>query len=221
VRGDIRRSDKKQLGATLTEQIARSLIELNRGPQNAYPRIKLMEPESHDPEKVVKIAAEAARLGLRISKEDVLNKTGLKAADDDEDAIEPPAPAPDPADRENPPARPPAPPPRQARAAAICPVHGAAHAANQAERETDRIDELVAGMIAESHEAVAPMLEPILALAAECQSFDEFRDRLPALAGKMQTGALRHLVTRGGFAARLAGIADEVAAAEAAASGDA
>lgn len=84
VRGDIRGSDKKQLGATLTEQLARPPVELNRGPQKAYPRIKLMDPEFHDPEKVLKVAREAASLGLRISKQDVLKKTGLKPAAPDD-----------------------------------------------------------------------------------------------------------------------------------------
>lgn len=239
VRGDIRRSDKKQLAATLTEQIARPLVELNRGPQKSYPAIKLMEPESHDPEKVVKIAGEAAKLGLRISKEDVLKKTGLKEAADDEDAIERPKELQPPGgdtgddDAEDPSARaqdkpgslpkkskgkelPPKPGDRDKAAAAVCPVHGVAHAAGDARPggKVDAVDDIVADMISESHEAVAPMLQPILDLAAECASFDEFRNRLPAVAGKMDAARIVALVGRGAFAARLEGIAREIEAAD-------
>lgn len=223
VRGDIRRSDKKQLAATLTEQIARPIVELNRGPQKAYPAIKLMEPESHDPEKVVKIAGEAAKLGLRISKEDVLKKTGLKEAADDEDAIEPMqehrasdeefgGPGDDERDAGAPPKKPngkelpPKPGDAKAAASAVCPVHGVAHGAREGnDAEPDIVEDLVDAMMAEWEPAMAPLLEAVLKLAEESGSFEEFRQRIPELAERHDTAPFRDLLARGGLAARLAG----------------
>ncbi len=212
VRGDIRGSDKKQLGATLTEQLARPLVELNRGPQKAYPRIKLMDPEFHDPEKVLKVAGEAAKLGLRISKQDVLKKVGLKEAAPDEEAIEAPAPPPalvDPAEpgakpgttmpeMKPPRAKPPKPagPPKPPAARAIA-------AASPAAEANDAIEGLVDSMLDEWRPVMAPIVDPVMALLAQCTSIDEFRRRLPEAVDAMDTEALQDLLTRGAFAARL------------------
>ncbi len=224
VRGDIRRSDKKQLAATLNRDLIRPFVELNRGPQKAYPRLRLMEPESFDPEKVVKVAGEAAKLGLSISKKDVLRKTGLKEADpeDPDDAIEAPA-APEPFGGEGDgegegegeenggeKSRPPATGKPNGKAAAsrrrrraVCPVHGVAHGA-AAPAQPDSIDGLVDAMMAEWQPAMAPLVKPVLDLAEACASFGEFKRRLPDVLKSMDTKALQDLAARGGFVARLA-----------------
>lgn len=223
VRGDIRGSDKKQLGATLTEQLARPLVELNRGPQKAYPRIKLMDPEFHDPEKVLKVAGEAAKLGLRISKQDVLKKMGLKEAAPDEEAIDAPAPPPalvDPAAAPKPgmpkpgilPAgtKPPKPanddtPAERARKAAAARALAAASPAAEA---NDAIEGLVESMLDEWQPVMAPIVDPVMAVLAQCTSIEEFRRRLPEAVDAMDTEALQDLLTRGAFAARLTAAAE-------------
>jgi phage gp29-like protein len=101
-------------------------------------------------------------------------------------------------------------PPAEAELAerGVCPIHGRRHsAAELAEgaREPDAIDELVDSMLAEWEPAMAPVIEPLLALAETCSSFDEFRRRLPELAGAMDTKKLEDLMARGAFAARIAG----------------
>lgn len=105
----------------------------------------------------------------------------------------------------------------------LCPVHGrrdtaadladarpSGRASDDAEhrhsiREADAIDDLVDSMLAEWEPALAPAIAPILALADECKSFDEFRQRLPELAGAIDTKKLEDLMARGAFAARVAG----------------
>ena len=216
VRGDIRRSDKKQLAATLTEQIARPLVELNRGPQKAYPAIKLMEPESHDPEKVVKIAGEAAKLGLRISKEDVLKKTGLKEAADDDDAIEPMQEQRAPNEEsggpggETPGRRPGALPKKPngkvARAAAR--ASGEASLRQKSGPRPDVADEYTPLLESAAAPAMDELIDRIRALVDEARDMNDLADRLLALYPKLDSGTLADALRLGLAAAELAGRSD-------------
>jgi phage gp29-like protein len=179
-----------QLAATLNRDLVRPLVALNRGPQAAYPRLKLMEPESHDAQQVVSVAAAAATLGLRISKADVLKKTGLKEAADDDDAI--PS-AGGPAGRGR---------PSQAEASAEA----------DPPPPRDAVDELVDEMLAEWEPAMRPLVEPIVAALRASSSVEEFRARLPAAIEQMDTARLQALLARGGYEAALKGAAGEALA---------
>lgn len=233
VRGDIRRSDKKKLAATLTAQLVKPLVELNRGPQKAYPSIVLLEPESHDPSKVLDNAAKAAKLGIRVSKSDVLKKAGLKEADadDPDDVIEPPStnaqgqvdrapneefgePPQGGASPKSSRGQPPKPTGKATAAAVAAAAAGGEHVHDHPRDDDhvrdrahprDAIDDLVDAMMEEWEPAMAPIIEPILKLAEEAATLEEFRRRLPELIGKMKTAALEDLLARGGFVARLAG----------------
>ncbi len=210
VRGDIRRSDKKQLAATLTEQIARPLVELNRGPQKAYPAIKLMEPESHDPEKVVKIAGEAAKLGLRISKEDVLKKTGLKEAADDDDAIEAPRAEPiggDPEDGETPGRRPGA-LPKKSNGKELPPKPKATAAARRATAPRDRADEYTPLLESAAAPSMDELIDRIRVLVDEARDMNDLRDRLLDLYPTLDAGTLADALRLGLVTAELAGRSD-------------
>jgi len=94
---------------------------------------------------------------------------------------------------------PPAPPPPALQTqghAPGCSCHAAA---------PDALDALADDLAGEWQEAVDPMLDPVKRLLGEVGSLEEFRDRLAALIGEMDTTAFEELLVRGTFSARLAG----------------
>ena len=77
VRGDILRSDARQLEDTLNRDMVKPFIDLNYGPQESYPRLMLPVPEPED----IKVLAEAlghlVPLGLRVEASVIRDKLGL------------------------------------------------------------------------------------------------------------------------------------------------
>ncbi|MGB0213287.1 DUF935 domain-containing protein, partial [Algiphilus sp.] len=99
VRIDLLTADAKQLSATLTRDLVRPLIDLNFGPQKAYPRIRIQVPEQEDVPKLVDAVTQLVPFGLKVGMSTIRDKIGLPDPDDDEELLTPPAkaPAPEPA----------------------------------------------------------------------------------------------------------------------------
>ena len=94
VRHDIERSDARQLAATLTRDVARPIVQLNRGPRAAYPRILIGREEQRDPKMLADAAAKLVPLGLRILASEVRGALGLSEPEDGDEVLErAPAPA--------------------------------------------------------------------------------------------------------------------------------
>jgi phage gp29-like protein len=99
VRGDIERSDAMQLAATLNRDLVRPMIDLNRGPQAKYPRLRIGRREEVDTEKFMAAVEKYVQLGGRVEQSVVRDKLGLPDPPEDDDAdllqarAAPPAPA--------------------------------------------------------------------------------------------------------------------------------
>ncbi len=91
VRRDIMESDARRLGATLTRDLVRPIVDLNLGPQRRYPRIALGLSADNDVKLFADMVAELADRGLRIGQREVLRRLGLPEAAADEPLLEPAA----------------------------------------------------------------------------------------------------------------------------------
>ena len=164
---------------TLNRDIVRPIVELNRGPQAAYPRLVIGRPEEVDVALLAESLSKLVPLGLKVRAAEVRSKVGLSEPEADDELLTPPdaaAPAGD----------------------------DTARAAAEPAEPADSISQLMAEV-----DGWAPMLEPALAaldqLAGKAEDLEAFREQLAEAVGHMDLGELEELLVRAGFAARLAG----------------
>lgn len=201
VREDIERADARQLAATLNRDLTRPLVDLNLGPQTAYPKIQIGRPEQHDPAILTRALPMLHKLGLPLSRRQVYGAYRLAEPDDEADALAPPAPRLPPEGRADPAAA------EAALAKTQLPgseVIAAARAA--AEAGPDAIDDAIEAILDGDGwtPMVAPMVDEVRRLAEEVGSLDELLERLEELAD-IDRAELVTRLAEGGFVARLAG----------------
>lgn len=195
VRGDIMRHDARQLSNTLTRDLVRPYIDLNHGPQKAYPIIRVFVPEPEDLKELTAALKEFVPMGLRVEKSVIQDKLGLPDAPDDADVLTPPASAP---------VNPPADALNHAQGCVHC---GVARNAVEAS-DDDEIDALAEEAMRDWQEQLDPTVTAIEQLAAECASYEEFLARLPELVKDVEPGELLRQLALGAFKARALGAAD-------------
>ncbi len=83
VRDDIRDDDAEQLAETLNRDLVRPFIDLNFGPQENYPELKLFRAEKDDIDTLTTALKELVPLGLRVEQSVVRDKIGLPDPDPD------------------------------------------------------------------------------------------------------------------------------------------
>lgn len=194
VRQDIQKKDAKQLAATINAMLVRPMIDLNFGPQKAYPRVCLIVPEPEDLAGLVTALKELVPLGLRVEQSVIRDKFGLPEPADDAELLAAPArqarasdsePPDDDAD--------PAAPPAKARNAATKPA------------PPTTSDEQASRMAREGDPVVGALVAPIEQMLAASNSFEEFREKLLDAYADLDDKALAELLTQGLTAAHLAG----------------
>jgi phage gp29-like protein len=89
VRRDILGSDVRRLSETLTRDLVKPLVDLNRGPQKRYPQFELVMPDDQDAKLFADMVAELADRGLRVGQKAVLERLGLPEASPDEPILTP------------------------------------------------------------------------------------------------------------------------------------
>jgi phage gp29-like protein len=77
VRGDIMRADRAQLGPTLDRDLIRPIIDLNVGPQQSYPRVNIVLPDSDDVQKFSVAVTAFVDRGLEVDQVFVRQKLGI------------------------------------------------------------------------------------------------------------------------------------------------
>lgn len=187
VRGDIERSDAKQLAATLNRDLMRPLIDLNLGPRPAYPHIEIARPEQDDMALLTESVAKLVPLGLRVSAREIRGKLGLEDPKDDDELLSPAAPPRD---------VPPGAPPRDRTALAAA---GAV--------EADSVDALILELLeADGWEPVMEeVVAPLREVLGKARTPEAARAALAAAVASIEPERLTELLARAGFAARLAG----------------
>jgi phage gp29-like protein len=86
---DIKNSDCKGAAATLNRDLIRPWVQLERGPQKRYPRLRIEEPEAEDLSLLADSLAKLVPLGLRVQQSEVRDKFGLTDPDDGADVLHP------------------------------------------------------------------------------------------------------------------------------------
>lgn len=187
VAGDIERADCKGLAATLNRDLVRPWVDLEHGPQQRYPRIRIERAEPEDLERLAKVVAELVPLGLRVSAAEVRTRVGLTEPKEDEELLAPRAPA------------------AMAISAPVAPVlqaqQPAPAAPHPAEQVTDRL-----AVEAEPH--VRQWLGQLQLMMQKAGSLPELREMVVSAFPDLDTGDLA-AVLAGGFAAvAAAGVSD-------------
>ncbi len=184
VREDIRDDDAKKLAATLRRDVVRPFVDLNYGPQKNYPRICIEEDESDDLELLSKSLPPFINLGLRVEASVIRDKFGLPEPEPDAEILRAPAPS---FQQVAPPPQQIVPPPAQAAQSMRLAlmqrvVDGVELTADQrtllglASRQTEDSIDILADMALDKWEPVmAPVLSPILEMAAKATSLAQLK----------------------------------------------
>ena len=190
VRGDILRSDARQLADTLNRDLVRPFIDLNYGPRDRgeYPRLCLPVPEPEDIKTLAESLEKLVPLGLRVEGSVIRDKLGLPDPEDGAEVLG----APDPL-------------------SALLAGANRRRAVNRAARPDDPYEKALEAALeaAESPERAGEisreLVEPVLALAGEPP--DVILGRLAELRPGESSARLQELLRRMMFAASLWGSA--------------
>lgn len=200
VKDDIERSDAKQLRATLNRDFVVPYIALNKGPQKAYPVIRIGRPQEVDLESYMKNVTSFVNLGGKVGMSEVRDKLGIEDPDKDEELLRPANRGS--AEETDPPTKPeklPAPKPQIS-------MHRVADMA-----AADAIDTSIVQILSDDgwEPMVAPVVEGLEAQIAKAKDLDEIRAILQERLVSMDVNALTEILARAAFSARLAGLGNE------------
>jgi len=81
VRGDIEMADCKALSAVINRDLVRPWIDLEYGPQKAYPRLIIARPKPEDLNALVDNVVKLVGVGMKIQQSEVRDKLGLSDPD--------------------------------------------------------------------------------------------------------------------------------------------
>ncbi|MEM8554377.1 MAG: DUF935 domain-containing protein [Pseudomonadota bacterium] len=177
VRHDIANADAKQVAATLNGQLVRPIIDLNHGPQNDYPLIKIEIEEAEDVAMILEATGNLVAHGLRVKQSEVRARMGYTDPDPDDDILGTWAKVSD-----------------QTMASAV--------AAALADR--DDIEELRDDMLGGWQPVMDDMLRPVREAIEGAASFNDALTQLSQI-DNLNTGLVIDELVRGMFKARAAG----------------
>ena len=183
VRGDIERSDAKQLAATLNDQLVKPIIILNKGIQKRYPRIRIGRSEDVDVDKVITAADKAVRFGMRVSEKGLREKVGFPEPENDDDILKIPSGSTEP------------------------PIDTAqqATAARQSKNHADPLGGFADELSDDYEDVMNPTIAALQQAADQTNSFDEFKQNLLELADDLEIEGLAQKLTDSNFMANIAG----------------
>ena len=193
---DIQRSDAKQLEVSLNRDLVKPIVDLNMGPRaKGYPILRIVIEDKAEALPLAQALAVMVDRGLKVAQTDVRRKLGFDEPSPGDDLLTPAK------------TNTPAPPsPGGSDASISANAAGATEAPiGGATVQNDAIDDLVAEQLADWRKLTAPMVQPILDLAVQCRSFDEFLAQLPGIIPKQNGAALTEALARSLFAGTLAG----------------
>lgn len=203
VQEDIERADARALAAPLNRDLIRPWIDLEFGPQKAYPRLKIGREDVKDVKGTVDALKTLVPMGLRVQVSDVRDMLGFGDPDAGAEVLTPPQ-----APTVLAPAQPGLPP---GEGAAIPP---ALQAAFNGARQGDAVDVAVDAILAdEGWEAlVEPLIDGLEQKLAAATSIEDARAILARHLLGMNVATLADRLAQAAFAARIAGEVDDALA---------
>ncbi|RJG46451.1 DUF935 domain-containing protein [Mesorhizobium sp. DCY119] len=100
VQADIERADARALSAILNRDLIRIWIDLEYGPQERYPRLRIARPDEEDLAQLSTSLSQLVPLGLRVQASEIRDKFGLSDPEDGAEVLGAPNPAPSKPDRQ-------------------------------------------------------------------------------------------------------------------------
>ncbi len=217
VREDIARADAKLLAATLNRDLVRPIIQLNRGPRKAYPRIIIGKPDPVDVKGLLDAAQSLVPMGVEVDAEEMREMAGLPApkSADAKRLVIPSAGIP-----ENPPqeaqegqkgsAGPKSDPtalldPLKSTTGGIGDQKRAAASAIRDGGPDDSVDAVTEELLGDWDELFEAVADPLAEMLASSSSLADARGRLAASIGTMDLSRFTELMARAGFGAHIAG----------------
>jgi phage gp29-like protein len=183
VRIDILSADAKQLEAAINQQLIRPYVDLNHGPQTAYPRLRLPVAEPEDIDSLVTAVEKLVPLGLKVSQKHMRSKLAIPDPGKDDELLGSPK-------------------------SDTAPALNHQTALNRdTSGSSDDIDALADDMI-DWEPQMTGLVNPIQQLLDECESPEEFADRLPELMARMDNTAVIDGLADAFFQSRAIGNAD-------------
>jgi phage gp29-like protein len=179
VREDIRDSDADQLEETLQRDLIKAFVDLNFGPQKAYPVLRIFEPKPEDTAALVNALKELVPLGLEVEQSVVRDRLNL--------------PDPGEATKDGKPVKllGPAPSAPAVPAAAPVPALNSEQRPKSPFQDQDAIDGAVDTMTPEDFKALMdPVLKPVFALIGEGAGYEEILPKLAEIFAQMDAGEL-------------------------------
>jgi phage gp29-like protein len=211
VRTDIQMSDARQIAGTLNRDLVRPAIDLNMGPQERYPRIRLGQSEVVNPDTFTLAVDRVVRLGGKVGQGFVRSKLGIPDPEDGEDLLAAAATAPKTGPGKPGPAGPggdEGEPDADDAPEEDLEEDEAAHAA-RTDGDHDAVDAFLGALLGGDRwePLVAPLMDPISDAVEKAATPDELKERLVGLIGAMDSARLQGALTRAGFFAHVAGTA--------------
>jgi phage gp29-like protein len=88
VQEDIERADARALSGILNRDLIRPWIDLEFGPQDSYPRLRIGRRDEQDLEIVIKAVEKLVPLGMQVAKSDMNEMLGLPVPDEGAELLE-------------------------------------------------------------------------------------------------------------------------------------
>lgn len=193
VREDIETADCKALAATLNRDLIRPWVDLEYGPQKAYPRLRIARPKAEDVKGLVEALDKLVPMGMRVQMSEVRDKFGLSDPDANAELLRAPSAAPATLDRIAQPSL---------KLVQALQAAGAGKASTlPADAVADRLNEDTAPDMAE-------LLEQIDAMMGAASDLGEFREMLLAAYPDLPIARLAGKIGDGLVAAHAAGRVD-------------
>jgi len=193
VRQDIKIDDAKKLENTINRELIEPWVTLNFGPQARYPKVYFPIEDSVDIDKLATALSALVPQGLQISQSWVRNKLGAPAPEDDEEVLMP--------------------------AASLTPASPDQARTPEPNRETrppeifpeDELDEIAGDELDEWERKMGPVMNPVMTMIREADSYEEVLSKLPDLADEMDPNDVIESLARAAFKARGLGDAKDEA----------
>ena len=195
----LRDSDAKQVGNTLTRQLAYPIMALNKGLADTRrcPRLVFDTQEPEDLKLMSESVPKLVGMGMRIPVSWAHGKLKIPQADGKEEVLS----IPNPADIV---------PPAERPLKTSKPGKASLKATLPAGPQPDELDDLAQEMMGDWQEVLCETMQPIELALAKASSLEEFRDMLDGVLAQAEPAKLVELLARGQFAARIWGQVNQV-----------
>lgn len=180
VRDDLLRADARQLGATLTRDMGKPLVDLNMGAVDRYPKITVFIEDPEDLKELGDNAEKLHRMGLPIGTDFLYRKFNIPKPEAGDDVL--------------------------STASAAKPAEPKSElAANSQGNVQAPLDDIVDQLENETAPITDAMIDQVWTLMDESASLEDFAARLPLLLGDIDTKQLTKLMAKALAIANLTG----------------